>query len=278
MSAHFSKAVVSRRRVRSSSPSTKAARNITSEVSPIMWSPPSCGDTTPDSWSRRSRSFDARKHAPTGHAESPRAAKVSTRMQQHQISQPLSFPLQMQSQQSQHGGLQPESLAKRLSQAEQGLAEKDQRIAALEAYTRKLAERLELAEGLTATPPKGHSKEPGTTASTRSTSGSTSCSLGSVGSAVTRKTPRAPNSHFLGTKSASEGVAKRQANCWGANSSPFASASDVDVVFRRSELLLKAMAAAVAHGEKSRLPRQPPSVARNSPRSRELRSSSQLCF
>lgn len=281
---------MSRRRVRSSSPSMKAASSITSEVSPILWAPPSlsssCGDGTADSQLQRSRSLDAWSYAPTRHAESPRAVKMSAQMQQHQISQPLRFPLwhteqvEMQSQRSQHIGLGPQSLAKRLSQAEQGLAEKDQRIAALEAYTRKLAERLELAEGLAAAPPKEHDKQPSTPASTRSTSGSTSCSLGSVGSAtagVTHKTPRR-KSHFLETKSASEGVTKRQAHCWGANSSPFASAADVDVVFRRSELLLKAMTAAVAHGEK-RLPRQTPlSAARNSPRTRELRSSSQLCF
>eukprot|EP00930_Biecheleria_cincta_P037549 TRINITY_DN25793_c0_g1_i1.p1 TRINITY_DN25793_c0_g1~~TRINITY_DN25793_c0_g1_i1.p1 ORF type:complete len:326 (+),score=54.14 TRINITY_DN25793_c0_g1_i1:72-1049(+) len=325
MSAYSQARLGSRRVDRQTGPSTHADCSITSESTAIMWDPPtvgsSCGEGTADDRLLRYRSFGAADHAPTGHIENPRAGRTSAPIQQHQISQPLRFPfwhsehveqeeesqggeeVEQASEICSHGGqderigLRPESLAERLLQAERGLAEKDQRIKALEACTRKLVERLELAEGLSSTLPKEREKQPSTPASTRSTSGSTSwtnsdlvrCmllrdrtidSLGSVGSAIAPVTPKTPStkSHFLAPRSASESVTKRQAHCWGANSSPYASAADVDVVCRRSERLLKAMTAVVAHGEK-RLPRQTsPSTARNSPRSGELRSSSKLCF
>lgn len=315
------------RPVRQSSPSTQADRSTRSETTPIMWDPPnvgsSCREGTVNVRLPRSRFFDAPKNVLTEHTKNLRAGKMSAPMQQQQISQPLRFPLwhsehveqeeeerpggeeveqtsercSHRNQDDERMGLRPESLARRLLQAERGLAEKDQRIEALEGCTRKLVDRLELAEGLTSALPKEREKQPSTPASTRSTSGSTSWtnselvrmlprnrtidSLGSVGSGTAPATPKTPStkSHFLGPKStSSEGVTKRQAHYWGANSSPYASAADVDVVCRRSELLLKAMTAVVVHGEK-RLPRQTsPSAARNSPRSGELRSSSKLCF
>lgn len=319
------------RPVRQSSPSTQADCSTRSETTPIMWDPPSpgssCREGTADGRLPRSRLFDAPNNAPTEQTKSPRASKTFAPMQRHQISQPLRFPLwhseKAEQEKERPGGeeveqtseirchriqdderigIWPESLAGRLLQAEKGLAEKDQRIEALEACTRKLVERLELAEGLTSASPKERQKQPSTPASTRSTTGSTSwtnsdlvrCtlprdrtsdSLCSVGSAPALATPTSPSmkSRFLAPKSASsEGVTKRQAHYWGANSSPYASAADVDVVCRRSEMLLKAMSAVVAQGDKrhdKRLPRQTsPFAARNSPRSGELRSNSKLCF
>ncbi|CAE8607744.1 unnamed protein product [Polarella glacialis] len=81
-------------------------------------------------------------------------------------------------------GRQAPSLSQRLLQAEQGLAEKDLRIEALEVCTALLAERLALAEGLAA---KEHLIDPSTPCSTRSTWGSTASTNGDVFCLIPRR-------------------------------------------------------------------------------------------
>lgn len=147
-----------------------------------------------------------------------------------------------------------ESLLARLQQAEQSLAEKDQRIEALEACTRQLAERLALAEGLAK--PKD-CKDPSTPTSTRSTSDSTAWSgdqpvlprnftMESLVSdesyatyapqtSVAAKSPRKPTkpSYVRGTKVSDE----------------YATQADVDAVCHRCEQLLKSVTSAVENNE-----------------------------
>mmetsp|Transcript_4817 Transcript_4817/g.8578 ORF Transcript_4817/g.8578 Transcript_4817/m.8578 type:complete len:360 (+) Transcript_4817:69-1148(+) len=166
-------------------------------------------------------------------------------------------------------------LLERLLQAEQGLAEKDSRIEALEECTARLAERLALAEGLRAKGSREH-QDPGTPGSNRSTSASTvwtssdvgqfklprnhtvdSDSLGSIGSMTGPNTPQSRSRGLL-PLSADAVAAKRkqQARGWGAAGRAYASAADVDMVCRRSEQLLKAMTAAVATSDRTAVPRR----------------------
>jgi hypothetical protein len=162
----------------------------------------------------------------------------------------------------------PRSLEKRLLQAEQGLAEKDLRIEALEACTARLAERLALAEGLGAG--KERHREPSTPSSIGCTSISTYWtgsdiasallardytveSLGS-GSVASGKTPDSPTSGYSSVLSkrlehkSSRSLLKKR--CQPKTSNDFASAADIDAVCRRSEQLLKAMTATVASNER----------------------------
>jgi len=150
-----------------------------------------------------------------------------------------------------------ESLLARLQQAEQSLAEKDQRIEALEACTKQLAERLALAEGLAR--PKD-CKDPSTPTSTRSTSDSTAWSgdqpvlprnftmdslesddsfaiYAPQTSSVAAKSPRKPtkpSNVVKGTKVSDE----------------YATQADVDAVCRRCEQLLKSVTSAVENNER----------------------------
>jgi len=157
-------------------------------------------------------------------------------------------------------------LSERLSQAERGLAEKDRRIERLEACTARLAERLALAEGLS-----HKEKEPSTPGSTRSTSDSTAWTNSELASAMGRMrtehsltsfgsltAPATPQAQTRGSQHSPSMAKRHQApRCLrSSSSSAYASAADVDQVCRRSELLLKAMTAAVANGDRPVLPRR----------------------
>ncbi|CAE7322179.1 unnamed protein product [Symbiodinium natans] len=159
-----------------------------------------------------------------------------------------------------------EDLLARLQQAEQSLAEKDQRIEALEACTTQLAERLALAEGLRKT--KDPFKDPSTPTSTRSTSDSTAWSrdlsalrrnctqesLGSDGSSATYA-PQTPPVTVAAAKSTrkSPKSSDRPGIRTGGMKVPageYATEADVDSVCRRCEQLLKSVTAAVEINER----------------------------
>lgn len=159
-------------------------------------------------------------------------------------------------------------MEKRLLQAEQGLAEKDLRIEALEACTARLAERLALAEGLGSG--KERRREPSTPSSVGCTSISTywtgsdiasallardytveSLGSGSVASGTTPDSPTSGYSSVLCKRfDHKNGRSLLKKRSQPSTLNDFASAADIDAVCRRSEQLLKAMTATVASNER----------------------------
>jgi len=131
----------------------------------------------------------------------------------------------------------------------------DQRFAALEASTKNIMERLELADDLALSLQEESQMHPGSLASTRSTSCSSSCSISDQAGGMLPRSEQSsapshtPHKELPFAKSASDG-AKRRASCQDAGNNQYATAADVHAICRRSELLLKAMSATVAKGEK----------------------------
>eukprot|EP00930_Biecheleria_cincta_P030538 TRINITY_DN21153_c0_g1_i1.p1 TRINITY_DN21153_c0_g1~~TRINITY_DN21153_c0_g1_i1.p1 ORF type:complete len:389 (-),score=57.43 TRINITY_DN21153_c0_g1_i1:244-1410(-) len=282
------------------------ARNASKTESLVSLIAPSHSETRD---ARRANTHSASKAARPESMASRHPGHLGTQ-EEHRKSKALLFPFWQIEQSKQETGLEAHhgdvdeeqrSLAQRLFQAERCLAEKDQRIEALEACTARLAERLDLAEGLAAAMPRQHQKEPSTPGSTRSTAGSTVwtssdmiqfcplrrnrtmeslCSAGSATAPGTPKAPKARNICSVGAlpKSLDVGNNKQQ-TIWGANG-PYASAADIDGVFRRSEQLLKAMTASIAQGERrsprTSVPSASTAMRPRTPRAGELSSSSKF--
>lgn len=297
------KAVMARRLPRHSAPSPQD-HDATAAPLPtaIEWAPPALSSSSCCQGAGESRRLEKAKSLEAPHcsprtrdARSPKAQSSSKAesalsrhpgglgaQKEHRKSHALLFPL-WQTEQGEQGtdleaqdGDEERSLAARLFQAEQCLAEKDQRIEALEACTARLAERLNLAEGLAAALPKEQNREPSTPGSTRSTVGSTAwtnsemmqlCPLRrnrTVESLCSAASVSAPDSPKMRAA-----INNKQLSIWGANG-PYASAADVDSVCRRSEQLLKAMTSTIAQGER----RSPRSSAASSASSAVRRPSS----